>query len=129
MAKSIRCVCGHRVRPRDVIEGGVSADACGGGFVYLKYVCGQCERLVQAWLTEEEWADGRVLEARVERAPSERSSRASRELGLITCAELRRFEADLAQSDASLRALRVSVDPHQRRARRTDRRDDRPIRT
>ncbi len=104
-------------------------DPSGPGLIYLKYVCGQCERLVQTWLTEEEWSDGRALDAQVERAPSEQASRASRELGLITCAELRRFEADLEQSDATLRALRVSMDPHQRRSRRTDRRDDRPIRT
>jgi hypothetical protein len=120
MSELLRCTCGYRVRPRDVIEGGAAADECGGR-VFLRYVCGHCERVASVWLAPDEWDDGAILH------DSERPHRGERqELGIITHAEVRRFREALNGTSDSLLALRSAVEPRRRRGAGRDWRSEQP---
>ncbi len=121
MCEPLRCSCGYRVRPRDVIEGGAAVDPDGGGRVYLRFVCGHCERIVPVWLTLEEWDDGRALQD-----PGTGADDEAQDLGIITHAEVRRFREALNGSSDCILALRTTLEPRRRRGRRQERRGDQP---
>jgi hypothetical protein len=121
MAEPLRCTCGYRVRPRDVIEGGAALDHDASGKVYLKFVCGHCERIVPLWLSLEEWDDGRVLQD--SHTPQEDDEQ---DLGIITHAEVRRFREALNGSTDCILALRTTLEPRRRRGRKQERRGDQP---
>lgn len=119
MHQPLRCTCGRRVRPQDILEGGIEMEGDHEGRVRVRYLCGSCESIASAEMSLAAWDEGRVLDADETEDDDDRAPG----LGIITFSETRRFRDALNGTRDCMVSLRRAVEP---RARRSSRRGDSP---
>lgn len=90
---AIRCNCGQRIGPREVMQTGHFPRMFGPSLVSVRYRCSRCKKMGEQFVKQEEWDAGILKDSGVETTSSERERLNS--LGAIEMRELADFHSAL----------------------------------
>lgn len=100
---TIRCSCGRRILPKNILQISFHFKLFGQSYISLKYKCPRCKRMGECIVAEREWFNSCLNSSKGELTPQE--IRRFKKMGKITTDELLEFHLLLIENKNWLKEM------------------------